>query len=229
MALLHVLHMLSQDWGFRIIAGHLDHGLRPDAVADAEFVQDMTEGLGIRSVVERVNVREEAASHGISVEEAGRRARYSFFERVRSEFGAGAIATAHHRDDALETFFLRVLRGSSHTGLQGIPAKRGHIIRPLIKARRTEILVFLQERHLPFRIDQTNLEVDTDRNFIRNRLFPVVEERFPGFRAPLGRSMELIEQEDAFLAGEAMTLVRCLGRCPRRRPAYRSQADAARA
>ncbi len=205
-ALLHVLHMLSQDWNFRIVAGHLDHGLRPDAEDDAKFVQDMAEGLGILSVVEQVDVREKAARCGVSVEEAGRRERYAFFERVRSECKAAAIATAHHRDDALETFFLRVLRGSSHAGLHGIPVKRGHIIRPLITATRTEILSFLHERHLPFRIDQTNLAVDTDRNFIRNRLFPLIGERFPGFRAPVERSMGLIAQEDAFLAHEAMNL-----------------------
>jgi tRNA(Ile)-lysidine synthase len=203
MALLHVLRMLSPDAGFGIVVGHLDHGLRLEAADDAAFVLDTAQQLAIRAVVERQNVRELAACHGVSVEEAGRRARYAFFERVRSEVGAHAIATAHHRDDALETFFLRILRGSSYRGLKGIPAKRGHIIRPLIHAKRSEIREFLEERNLPYRIDQTNLALDTDRNFIRNRLFPVIAERFPTFHAPVARSMELIEDEDAVLQSEA--------------------------
>jgi len=205
-ALLHVLHALSQDMDFRIMAAHLDHRLRSESAGDAAFVEDMAEGLDIGFVLERVNVAESASALGVSMEEAGRRERYAFFERVRTAWGAAYIATAHHRDDALETFFLRILRGSSLQGLTGIPARRHHIIRPLIHAGRSQILDFLQEHHLPFRIDRTNLDDDTDRNFIRNRLFPVIDQRFPTFRKPLMRTLDMIQEEDAFVAQEAMKL-----------------------
>lgn len=207
-ALLHVLHRLSAGMDFGIIAAHLDHGLRQESVQDAAFVRDLTTDLGLRLVMESSNVAERAASLGLSVEETGRRERYAFFERVRAACGAASIATAHHRDDVLETFFLRILRGSSLQGLTGIPAKRRHIVRPLIDATRTHILDFLCEHDLPFRIDRTNLDSDTDRNYVRNRVFPVLEERFPHFRAPLTRTMAMIRDEDAHVGQEAAKLFR---------------------
>ncbi len=141
-AMLHALNVLKDDIGFRIIAAHLDHGLRPESGLDAQFVSDVAKGLGIDFEVKSINVRDLAKKLNISIEEAGRRARYDFFEEVRKNVGAGVVATGHHQDDELETFFLRIFRGSSIKGLRGIPPVRGRIIRPLINCRRSEILDF---------------------------------------------------------------------------------------
>ncbi len=94
----------------------------------------------------------------ISIEEAGRRARYDFLDEVRKHFGADIVATGHHRDDEVETFFLRIFRGSSIKGLRGIPPVRGRIIRPLINCGRSEILDFLEKEGIAYRIDETNLQ-----------------------------------------------------------------------
>ncbi len=205
-ALLHVLNLLKSERGFRITAAHLDHGLRPESRQDAEFTRDMSEALGVEAHVDSTDVLRLASECGISVEEAGRKARYDLFERVRAAVGAETIATAHHLDDQMETFFLRVFRGSTLTGLGGIPPKRGRIIRPLIEARRLEILDFLNARHIPYRIDRTNLSADTDRNFIRNRLIPLIKQRFPDFGNPLARTVNAIREEDQFLESLASAL-----------------------
>lgn len=199
MALMHVLDELTLELGCRLVVAHLDHGLRAESPRDADFVLDAAARLGHDAHLERSDVRRLAADQGISIEEAGRRTRYDFFERLRVGLSAQVVATAHHRDDAIETFFLRVLRGSSIRGLGGIPPRRGNVIRPLIRANRAEILDYLVARGIPYLTDETNLDANTDRNFIRNRLLPVARERFPGFDTPLLRTMSLIRIEDAFL------------------------------
>ncbi|MDQ7785741.1 MAG: tRNA lysidine(34) synthetase TilS [Desulfomonilaceae bacterium] len=205
-ALLYVLHILKSERDLRLSAAHLDHGLRAESGRDAEFTRELSASLGIEAHVQTADVRGMASELGLSMEEAGRRARYDFFERVRAEVDARSIATAHHLDDQMETFFLRVLRGSTLTGLGGIPPRRERIIRPLIEARRSEILAFLQERGIPYRTDRSNLSDDTDRNFIRNRLMPLIARRFPDFSRPLTRTMNSVREEEEFLGKLASDL-----------------------
>ncbi len=198
-AMLHVLDRLRSEFNFSVIVAHLDHALRPESPQEADFVRDMAEKLGVGAYVKRVDVQALARDKGVSIEEAGRYARYSFFEETRISAGAHVIATAHHRDDELETFFLRSFRGSSLAGLGGIPPVRANIIRPLIGADRNRILCFLRYEQIPYLIDPTNLTADTDRNFIRNRVIPVIRERFPDFAGPLSGTMDRVRQEDLFL------------------------------
>jgi len=205
-ALLHVLHELRAEFSFWMVTAHLDHRLRPESGEDREWVRRMAGDLGVPVQTLGIDVRGLAAKEGISIEEAGRVARYAFLEQTRARFGARLIATAHHRDDEIETFFLRILRGSSLVGLRGIPPVRGNIIRPLIGATRGEILAFLAEERISYLTDSTNLGVETDRNFVRNRLFPVIGERFPHFGAPLGRTLQLVADEEDFLEREAAQL-----------------------
>jgi tRNA(Ile)-lysidine synthase len=204
--LLHVLAAMRGELSFQMVAAHLDHALRPSSAAEADFVRNLAEQLGIVTHVRREDVAKQARFHGISVEEAGRRIRYDFFEHVRTKADAHAIATAHHRDDVVETFLLRIFRGSSMTGLRGILPVRGHIVRPFIDVARVEILAFLQHEAIDFIQDATNLESTTDRNFVRNRLVPLVTERFPGFAESVKRTMELIAEEEAILEPTADAL-----------------------
>jgi len=198
-ALVHVLKALTNQMDFRIVAAHLDHKLRTDSHQDVRFVNQLAQELGIEFFSREADVQALAAVSGISVEEAGRRARYTFLEEVRSAAAAQWIATGHHLDDAFETFFLRLFRGSSLQGLRGIEPIRGHIVRPFIGLRREEILRYLDDRGICYRTDPTNLSSDTDRNFVRNQLLPVVRERFPGFANPLKRTLDLVRQENELL------------------------------
>jgi tRNA(Ile)-lysidine synthase len=205
-ALLHVLNLLKGDLRFSITAAHLDHGLRPESGLDAQFVAEMAKRLGIEFELKSVDVRNLAKRLNISIEEAGRRARYDFLDEVRKNLGADILATGHHRDDEVETFFLRIFRGSSIKGLRGIPPVRGRIIRPLINCGRSEIIDFLEKEGIAYRIDETNFSTDTDRNFIRNQVMPLIRRRFPNFGMPLKRTMELIKLEDDFLEEETLKI-----------------------
>jgi tRNA(Ile)-lysidine synthase len=198
-ALLHILNSIGKELDCWIVAAHIDHGLRVDAEQDCEFVKRLGQQLGIPVYFEKKDVIGLAGNWGMSIEEAGRSVRYRFLESVRQNVGAELIATGHHTDDEAETFFLRILRGSSLQGLGGIPAVSSKIIRPLIKVTRQDILNFLEKQKIPFRIDNSNLESKTDRNFIRNRVFPLISERFPSFTGPLLRTMDLIRLENEHL------------------------------
>lgn len=209
-ALLHLLTRLRSVLSCWIAVAHMDHGLRAESVKEADFVRTMAVEMGLEVEVRRVDVRRRAAEEGMSLEEAGRKARYAFFEDARVSCGAQVIATAHHREDVLESFFLRIFRGSSLTGLRGIPPVRGRIVRPLIGIPRQEVVGFLEEEHIPYIVDPTNLDTETDRNFIRNRLFPVIRERFPVFEKPLERTLDLVREEEDFLDREAANLYSAL-------------------
>ncbi len=198
-ALAHVLQNLAIEGDFWIAAAHLDHGLRPESHLDAACAEGLAKRLGIPIRMKKEDVGRLAKFQGVSIEEAGRWARYAFFEEVRASLGAAVIATAHHADDQVETFLLRIFRGSSVQGLGGIPPVRQRIIRPLARLTREEILDYVKRHDIEYRVDETNLDVRTDRNFIRNRLIPVILERFPGFRSTVGRTVELIRQEEELL------------------------------
>ncbi len=198
-AMLHILKELSEPLNFWIVSAHLDHGLRPEAKEDALFVQDICERIGIAHYSSSADVRRMAKEKKFSVEQAGRIARYEFLERVRDQAQADLIATAHHRSDKIETFLIRLLKGSSIQGLHGIAIQRGRLIRPMIRTKKEEIIDFLDSQNIDYVTDKTNLLADTDRNFVRNRIIPSMQKGFPGYEGPLERTIDLIERENAFM------------------------------
>ncbi len=203
MALLHVLMRLSAELQLEITVAHLDHRLRSESGDEAAFVERTAKDLGADPRLSAADVAADACAAGISIEEAGRRARYGFFEEVRCSVGADFIATAHHLDDQAETVLLRLLRGSSLTGLTAMSELQGRLLRPFARIPKSEIVDFLDSQGIPYVVDPSNLLPDTDRNYIRNRIIPQIQERFPGYATTIGRSADLLVREDAFL--EQMT------------------------
>lgn len=202
-AMTHIMAQLREEYSFRIIIGHLDHSIREESPIEFDFVRRLAEELEIEFHGNKVDVPLMASIRKISIEQAGRIARYDFLEQVRKESGAKKVATAHNSDDVIETFFLRILQGSSLTGLSAIPVTRGNIIRPLLKVSRSEILDFLALENRQFVVDKTNLSLGTQRNFIRNRVIPTLVERFPNFREPTLRTVDLIHQDEQYLESVA--------------------------
>ncbi len=205
-AMLHALVALSRSMGFRIVVAHFDHALRPESMHEAEFVAGLADELRLPYRTERQNVLAYARSQKISVEEAGRLLRYDFLERVRQDARLPVIAVGHHRDDEVETFVLRLLKGASLEGLCGIPPVRGNIVRPLIRITRNEIIAFLERRHISFVVDSSNLEDATERNYVRNVVFPLVERRFHGFQGAIHRAIGVLQDENQILEELAQEL-----------------------
>lgn len=185
MALLYVLHRWQ---GVDLSAVHVHHGLRgEEADRDAAFVTEQCAALGVPLTVHREDVASVARQGKIGLEEAGRRVRYAFYERMADESGFEHIATAHNADDQAETVLMNMVRGCGVDGLAGIPAIRGRIIRPLLCCTREEIEGFCNAMAIPYVTDSTNKDVDYTRNRCRHQLLPLLEQINPEVKKSLFR------------------------------------------
>ena len=173
--LLHVLWCLKSELGIELAAVHIHHGLRgEEADRDAAFTADFCKKLNVPCEIVYINAKQEARELGISVEEAGRIARYRILEEAAGSSKNSLIAVAHHGDDNAETILHNLFRGSGLKGLGGIPPVRGRIIRPLLWAERSEIIDYLSEEKLSFVDDTTNFQNDYTRNKLRNQILPLI-------------------------------------------------------
>lgn len=207
-ALLDALASLRRRRGFRVVAAHLDHGLRPGSDDDAAFCATLCERLSVPLVPGTADVRARAGREKGGLEQAARRERYLFLRRVLEEERAVAIAVAHTLDDQAETLLLRLLRGAGATGLSGMRAKSGDLVRPLLEISRGEVIEHLRERGLAWREDPSNADRSHRRNRVRHELLPYLEARFnPRARAALARTAALLADEAAHLHAEAEALL----------------------
>jgi tRNA(Ile)-lysidine synthase len=208
-ALLLVLRELERD-GVLAIAGaaHVNHLLRgAESDGDETFCAALAAALDVPFRAVRIDVAALARAQKRSVEDAARSARYSFFERIMSELGAGVVAVAHTREDQAETFLLRLLRGSGTRGLAAIHPRAGRVIRPLLDAARDDLRAYLSARGQAFRDDSSNADLSIPRNRVRHELIPTLRSRFSaGIIAVLAREAALARQDEEFLQAEAIKL-----------------------
>jgi tRNA(Ile)-lysidine synthase len=207
-ALTDALASLRRRRGFRLVAAHLDHGLRPGSADDAAFCHSLCEALEVPFRGGSAQVRARAAREKGGLEQAARRERYSFLRRVKEDEGARFVAVAHTLDDQAETLLLRLLRGAGATGLAGMRPRSGDLLRPLLAVSRARVVAHLRERGLAWREDPTNQDTALLRNRVRHELLPYLEARFnPRVREALARTAGLLADEASHMAGEAEALV----------------------
>ncbi len=205
-ALLHTLWSLAPSMGLTLYAAHLNHGIRgASADADEEFVRGLCEFYGVPLYRGHADVPSLARSHGQTLEQAGRDARYDFLEEARRYFHADVIAVAHHMDDQAETMLLHLTRGAGLAGLTGMKPRRGRVIRPLLSLRRSEIEAYLLQEGLAFCTDETNLLRDGMRNRIRLDVLPYLAEYVnPAIVPALCATAELLARDEAYLCENAL-------------------------
>jgi len=198
-ALLHLLLSLRDEYQLTLHVAHLNHRFRQaSAEADARHVEDLCAQWGIPCTIRDQDVPKAAKAAGLSLEEAGRIARYALFDEVAQQVGARRIAVAHHQDDQAETVLLHLLRGSGMEGLAGMaPVRDGTIIRPLLEVTRQDIETYCRKEGLVTRTDETNLEPEYLRNRIRLELIPMLERIYnPGLREALGRTASILQGDN---------------------------------
>jgi tRNA(Ile)-lysidine synthase len=156
---------------------------------------------GVPSFFKRFDTEEHAQINSISIEMAARELRYEYFEKVRVENGYEYIATAHHSDDLIETFFLNLSRKTGIKGLTGIKDKSGRIIRPLLFVGREEIEKFASGNYIDFREDSTNSETFYQRNFLRQRILPLFSELNHSFKKNILASIENLKDAETVYSG----------------------------
>jgi tRNA(Ile)-lysidine synthase len=184
---------------------HLHHGLRGSAADEDEmFCRALADRLALPISVERRDVRALAREGRLSVEEAGRHARYRFFDRVAARAGADRVAVGHTLEDQAETFLLNLLRGAGPRGLAGIHPRAGLVIRPLLDVRHDDLRKYLSDRGIGFREDESNLDTRMLRNRVRHILLPFLETHFsPGAAAVLARNAVVARDDAVWLEHEA--------------------------
>lgn len=197
-ALLHILTRLQDELMIRVHAAHLHHGMRPEADEDVAVCRGVCESLGVPIHWERAEVPALAKAEGITIEEAGRKARYAFLERLADSLGAVAIATAHTRTDQIETILINLLRGTGPRGLRGIPYQRGRIIRPLLDVSRAETHAYCEAHGLPTVFDRTNVDPRQLRYRVRSQLVPLLQQLAPAFERHLLRLADIVENEEGW-------------------------------
>lgn len=186
---------------FSMVVAHINHMIREEAVEDEKYVEDYCKKNGIECYVKRINVIEYAQNNKIGTEEAGRKARYDFFDEIAQKTNANKIAIAHNKNDKIETIIMHILRGSGLSGLKGIePIRNNRYIRPLIDCERQEIEDYCEKEKLNPRIDKTNFENDYTRNKIRNIVIPYIKEEFnPNIIETINRLSEVITAEENYM------------------------------
>ena len=177
--LVEMLKKLKNFINFKIYLVHINHLLRgEDADSDEKFSIEYAKKNNLEIFIKRIPVKEIAKEIGKTLEEVGREERYKFFSEIYEKVRATKIATAHNKDDQIETFLFRLIRGTSLQGLEGIKIKNNNVIRPISEIYKKDILEYLNKNEIQYKIDKTNFENEFTRNSIRLDLIPFIEERY---------------------------------------------------
>jgi len=211
-ALTEALASLRRRRGIRLVAAHLDHGLRPGSADDAAFCHAFCERLGVPFRGGSAEVRARAGREKGGLEQAARRERYAFLRRVMLDEGAATIAVAHTQDDQAETLLLRLLRGAGTSGLAAMRPRSGDLWRPLLAVSRARVIEHLRARGIAWREDPSNADPAHLRNRVRHELIPYLEQRFnPRIREALARTALLLADEARHIAAQAAELLDTIG------------------
>lgn len=188
------------DINFEIIVAHVNHMIREEAIEDEKYVRNFCEKREIEFYSKSIDVQKMANNNKIGTEEAGRKARYEFFDEILKKTNSNKIAIAHNRNDSVETVIMHILRGSGISGLKGIEPRREKYIRPLIECERKEIEEYCYENHLKPKIDKTNFDNIYTRNKIRNIVIPYIKNEFnENIVKTISRLSELVSEEENYM------------------------------
>lgn len=212
--LLNILNSLRDELDIQLHVAHLDHGLRGEqSAADACYVEQLAQKLGLPSTVEKRDVNEWNKQRKTSLEEAAREVRYRFLDDVARQVGASRVAIGHTRDDQVETVLLHYLRGTGVSGLRGLrpaaPLPYGqqddglYVIRPLLEVARHETAAYCKEHGPEPRIDPTNEQKGFLRNRVRLELLPLLRQYNAEVDGAVLRLAGLAGDDADFIDGQA--------------------------
>jgi tRNA(Ile)-lysidine synthase len=208
LALLHILRQLVLPQ--KLLAAHINHKLRLQAEADAQFVQETAVSWQIPFMQHVVDVAALAAKEQISVEAAGRLARYHFFAQLARQHWPAVVVVGHHADDQAETILLHLLRGSGLAGLRGMQLfgvlpvdETVPLLRPFLHSRRSDIEQYCQQNNLTPREDESNTDTTYLRNRVRHELLPLLAAYNPQIVSALWQLADITTADYAFLQEQA--------------------------
>ncbi|KIL53724.1 hypothetical protein KP77_00670 [Jeotgalibacillus alimentarius] len=205
LALLHFV--LHSGLNVKLAAVHVDHGLRDGSAEDAAFTEAFCQKHDLPFYLLKANVKERMHQTGEGVQEAARKVRYDYFEKIMTETGAGVFMTGQHADDQVETILFRLMRGTSMRGAAGIQPVRnfapGKLVRPFLAVTKSEIEQYCEQHHLNPRRDPTNERDAYTRNRLRNHVIPLLKKENPLLHEAFGRFSEELSEDQAYLEDQA--------------------------
>jgi tRNA(Ile)-lysidine synthase len=206
-ALLYLLARLRSLMQITLLAVHIDHGLRgADSEADAEYVKDLCQRLNIPVIVRKLKLEGSR-----DLENRARRKRLEIFDQLLRLYRFDFVVTAHHRNDQAETLLMNLFRGTGITGLAGIKPASGRILHPLLCFNKAELVGLLKAENLSWREDSSNADDRFRRNWIRNRLLPLLEEKVnPALTDKLAAQAEVFLEADQWLRQNSAKLLKKL-------------------
>ncbi len=163
---------------------------------EEEFVKNLANQYQLPIFVKRFDTLDYAQLQKLTIQEAARELRYSYFENIRRLYSYDFVATAHQANDHIETFFINLLRGTGIKGLVGIRPRNQSVVRPLLFAFRNEIEHYIEENHLTYRIDSSNNTDKYLRNQIRHHLIPLFQQLSPSFLQTMKNNLDRIGEAE---------------------------------
>lgn len=205
--LAHVMKSVAELWKCSLTLASVNHGLRPEADEEVEFVRALAGKLGAGFAWRQVDVEGEIHRSGGSVQDTARRLRYRALEEMCDEAGATTILTAHHADDQAETLLAHFLRGAGPEGLSGIRPVIGRVVRPFLTLTQQEIHAWAVKHGVTWMHDASNDSDKYRRNALRHHISPAITSVFgPGWVQALGNSAQLFMALSAFLREQGSRL-----------------------
>ncbi|HEX2978189.1 MAG TPA: tRNA lysidine(34) synthetase TilS [Candidatus Babeliales bacterium] len=197
--LLHLLERYRKTHAINIIAAHLNHEWREDAQKDTDLSKDLCLALGIPLVVKKASELQISIKNNGSKEEVARKLRRFFFEQLAAEHSAHSIALGHHANDQQETFFMRLIRGATLSGLTCMKPKDGLYIRPLLQTPKPDIISYLETNNILYAYDSTNESDAFLRNRIRTSVIPAICLADSRFEKQFSRTLNHLQETESFL------------------------------
>ncbi len=193
--MLHLLSDRCREDGIKLSVIHFNHQLRgEEAERDAKFVEETTAELNLPFFLKKLNVKNEAKKLGTSIQDAAHILRGNVYKEFVAKYEFTKVATAHHRDDQLETLLMRLIDGAGPFGMSGISIKEGFYIRPLLFSERSQIKAYAESKKLNWVEDSSNENNIYVRNKLRNKVIPVLKELNPSAANVVSRSALKFEQ-----------------------------------
>ena len=195
--LLHLLAECRKTLSFQLSAQHVHHGLSPNADSWANFCTEFCAKLNVPLTISKVKVEKNS---GLGLEAAAREARYTLLATSAADLiSPDFILLAHHQDDQAETLLLQLARGAGVKGLAGMAAVNGKLLRPLLDVPRSHLEAYAKQQQLTWIEDESNADTRFDRNFMRHKVLPILEESYPSIRQTLGRSAQHMADANTLL------------------------------
>ena len=197
MVLLWLLNNYRKTIGFKLIAVHINHNLREqESLNDQHLVENFCKKYKITLSFYSVDCKNSKQSHE-SIEQCARRLRYDCFNQELKKQKAKYLILAHHKNDNAETILLNLARGTGIRGAMGIK-QTNNILRPFLNVSKTEIELFAKENNIPYCLDSTNLDLAYSRNFIRKKIFPLLETKFPKVQDNFCAFAERLKEDEEY-------------------------------